>query len=54
MYDQRKEQLKSLCQTMKSFTITVDFWTQKYTGSLSFIHLHFCFMIIKIFISTIF
>ena len=32
MYEEQKTYLKSLCEKFKSFTITVDFCTEKFSG----------------------
>ncbi|CAF1202243.1 unnamed protein product [Didymodactylos carnosus] len=32
IYERRHEQLISLCQTLTKFAVTVDFWTEEYTG----------------------
>ncbi|CAF4654317.1 unnamed protein product [Rotaria sp. Silwood2] len=38
IYDERKCQLISLFQTIKSFVITVDFWKEHFTGNFLLVH----------------
>ncbi|CAF3422516.1 unnamed protein product [Rotaria socialis] len=33
MYEKRKSQLITLCKSIKSFVITVDFWSERFTGT---------------------